>query len=114
MIQLEAILRDKGALADGTRRILLDCQEAVPEQLVEILKFNGKIGWFLFSEAKIDESKIELPKIKTEFEGEKTPSERLRNVMYLAWKQKGELGDFESWRRKQMEYIINQYKDKLD
>lgn len=112
MIQLEAILRDRGSLADGTRRIQLDCQEATPESLLEILKLNGKIGWFVFSETKIQEK--DVPDVPVEFKGDKSPSQRLRSVLYKYWElNTGRKQTFEEFYRIQMEKIIEKIKDSL-
>ena len=115
-MQLQGILKDKGSLADKTRRILIDCQEASPEDLLEILKSDGKLGWFIFKEGqnKIDENEIkDLPEVKPEFLNQKTLSERLRNVIWRYWEKKGKEGEFEDFRKKQMEGLIRQYKELL-
>ncbi len=48
-------------------------------------------------------------------EGEsKTPSQRLRAVLFVYWKEvKGGKGDFNAWYRGIMEKLIEQYKGKL-
>lgn len=112
MLQLQAILRDKGSLSDGTRRIQLDCQEAPPEKLVEILRANNSIGWFLFSEQRIDEK--DIPESKPEFDNEKTPSQRLRNTLYRYWEQNvGAQQRFDDFYREWMEKKINEVKEYL-
>jgi len=44
----------------------------------------------------------------------KTPSKRLRAVLFLMWKQLGEVGDFETYYRVQVEKVIEHLKAKLD
>lgn len=49
---------------------------------------------------------------KAEFET-KTPSQRLRGVLYVLWEQTGKSGDFETFYRQKMEGLINLIKNKL-
>lgn len=44
----------------------------------------------------------------------KSPSQRLRNTIFVLWKQKGERGDFESFYDSIMEQLIENIKDKLE
>ena len=55
----------------------------------------------------------DLPKEAAE-DKNKTPSKRLRAVLFVLWKQRGEHGDFEVWYREQIEKIIINIKTKLD
>lgn len=43
----------------------------------------------------------------------KTPSERLRAVLFVAWKQEGEKGVFADYYRTKMEHFINDVKSNL-
>ena len=43
----------------------------------------------------------------------KTPSQRLRAVLFIAWKQAGEFGSFETQYDTEMNRIIEAYKKKL-
>lgn len=55
----------------------------------------------------------DLKEIKGKLEG-KTPSERLYNVIYVYWKQKGEVGNFQEFYARQMEKLINKVKGYLE
>lgn len=59
-----------------------------------------------------DTDEKETMEIKTEMD-EKTPSQRLRSVLFLLFKQQGG-DDFNSFYRKTMERCIEQFKSKLD
>ncbi len=77
------------------------------------MQLHNKIGWFLFSETDIEET--DIPDEPIEFEGQKTLSERLRNVLFrLHEKQGGKPEDFESYRVRIMEKLISNYKAKID
>lgn len=54
----------------------------------------------------------ELKDVRTELET-KTPSMRLRAVLYVAWDQEGKNGEWEDYYRRKMESIINHIKSKL-
>lgn len=113
MLKLPGTLIDKGQMADGTRRIMVYTQEVTPEQLFEVLKHAGKFGWFVFSDTGIKESDLPTEPIP-EFSKQKSLSERLRNTIFRLWEKKGSKGDFEDYRRKYMERLIDLTKQKID
>jgi hypothetical protein len=55
-----------------------------------------------------------MPKEDAESDDLKSPSKRLRAVIYRFWEQIGKEGDFNQFYSKKMEYIINQFKEKLE
>lgn len=60
-----------------------------------------------------DESVIELKEIKGEFD-RKSPSQRLRNVLFILWKQQESGMDFDQWYLKRMDKIITEHKAMLE
>lgn len=88
-------------------------QELQPSDEAEVFALKQKIGWFVFSDVNIEET--DIPDEPIEFDGQKTYSERLRNVLFrLHEKQGGKPEDFESYRSRIMEKLISGYKAKLD
>jgi hypothetical protein len=88
-------------------------QELTPSDEAEVFQMKQKIGWMVFSDADIEES--DVPDEPIEFEGQKTYSERLRNVLFrLHEKQGGKPEDFENYRSRIMERLISSYKAKID
>jgi hypothetical protein len=78
----------------------------------EVLAENaGSIGWLLFGQNEF--TLEDLPKEQAE-DKDKTPSKRLRSVLFILWKQKGSVGDFEVYYREQVEKIITKIKSMLD
>lgn len=59
-----------------------------------------------------DGEPAELKDVKREFEC-KTPSQRLRAVLFVAWKQAKEPGEFEDFYRSKMDFYINDIKENL-
>jgi len=99
--------------SDGGMKLVVHTQELASENKAELMSLHNKIGWFVFSESGISEQ--DIPDEPIEFDGQKTYSERLRNVLFrLHEKQGGKPEDFESYRARIMEALINRYKSKLD
>lgn len=101
-------------MRDKTIRLQVDCQEIAPQDMAEVFALNDKLGWFFFHEKPIDKIDTkDLPEIKME-KWEKSPSQRLRAVMYLLWEKNPGDTSFESFYREKMELFINHLKEKLD
>ncbi len=99
--------------SDGGMKLTIHTQELVPSDKAELMNLHNKLGWLVFSETGISEE--DIPTEPIEFDGQKTPSERLRNVLFrLHEKQGGKPEDFEAYRLRIMEKLINSYKSKLD
>lgn len=60
-----------------------------------------------------EEANVEVEKIDKDIET-KRPSQRLRAVLFIYWKQSGEEGTFEDFYRLHMERLIDFIKGKLD
>ncbi len=79
----------------------------------------GANGWFVFidnNSTEIDVATLNVPKENAPVErGAKTPSQRLRAVLYVRYQQLGSPGDdFEIWYRQEMDYVIGEYKALLE
>lgn len=100
-------------------RITVDTQETLtPETMARLFTLKDRLGWFFFAEQQealpdaIETA--ELPEIALE-DGEKSPSQRLRAVLFIYWKQHPpkDNPDFELFYRRWMERTINAVKEKL-
>ncbi len=100
-------------MVDKGVKIVVNTQELASKDIAELMELHNKIGYFVFSVTGIKQE--DIPDEPIEFEGQKTLSERLRNVLFrLHEKQNGKPEDFEAYRQKVMEKLINHYKQKLD
>lgn len=101
-------------MADRGLRLQVDTQEITDAELKkQIFDLHDKLGFFFFSEAPITEVPLDdLPEIKVE-EGEKTPSQRLRNILFVLWEQKKIKESFDIFYRKQIEKLIEKIKEQL-
>lgn len=112
-ILLPAILNPLSRRKDKSVKLSFDTRELIPEETLSLLALEGSEGWLCFSPNQED---IEIPDIHVEVD-EKSPSERLRNVLFVWYKQETEsgkyVGIFENFRKEKMESIINGVKSKL-
>ena len=93
---------------DGCVSIRVKTQELTLEEKTVILSFYNAFGWIGFSGGGVPK----LPKEQAE-DKQKTPSKRLRAVLYVLSQQKG-IKDFEKFYVESMNKIIEQVKAKLD
>jgi hypothetical protein len=110
MIKLPAILVGFSSHADGGAGIRFTTNELMGEDYVNLAGHKGKFGWLIFNENEVQDE--DIPKM--EAEETKTPSQRLRAVLFVLWKQEGSKGNFEDYYRSRMEKLIDVLKNKLD
>lgn len=112
-IQFSAILDGVSKKKDGTLSIKLGTQELSSDETAKIFDFGGKQIWVGFAETPL--TRLDIPEEVMEFKGDKTPSERLRGVLWIYWDTKTpKTQTFEEFRKIYMEKIIGNIKDKLD
>ena len=99
---------------DKSVKIVLSTQELTGEAAASLFGIRNQECFCAFFPSEVKLSDIEVPKEEPEFPGQKSPSHRLRNVLYRVWEQQGKQGDFETWRTGEMERIIEHYKSKLE
>lgn len=105
-------------LADGSLRIQVDTQELPAETLTRIFQLKSHHGLVMISTDEITQAEQEAVSDATSDsfqQKRKTPSQRLRAVLFKLWKQEGESRgyDFDTWYKNKMEQLIDHYKDKL-
>lgn len=113
------IVRDK-SLMGGARQYVLESQEILdPEHLQRLISLENKLGWFTFSSEiieAVDIVKLKDIKIdKSRYEDAKTPSQRLRSVLYIIWEKTidPKKESFQQYYDRIIEGLINKYKDIL-
>lgn len=95
-------------------RLTVDTQETLtPGQKSELFDLYESVGYFFFlQQATVTIKTDDLPEIHLE-DGEKSPSQRLRAVLYIWWQQNGSKDDFELFYRRWMERTIDKVKETL-
>lgn len=115
LFQIPAQITKLETQSDGGIRVVLDTQELTdPEELKQLFMLRKSMGWFSFKSNQI--TAAEIPDEDTiEVVGEtKSPSERLRNALFVYWKNvRGGKGDFNAYYREMMEKYISNVKEKL-
>lgn len=105
-----AILTSASSRVDGSLSLRFSTPEldaASKTAFFEVLQQNLKL--LIQPEEATPEA---LHEVKNEFD-QKTPGQRLRAVLFLCWKQAGEVMDFEVFYRREMEKLIDGQKAKL-
>ena len=111
IIQLPAVLDDYRERKDGSSRITFDSRELSEEEVLILRRFRNEEGWLMFSKNQLE--KEDLPESDAEVDT-KTPSQRLRSILFVRWKNLGEPDTFKMYYDKAMEHFINEVKNKLD
>lgn len=112
MIKLPAYFTGFSSKADGSASLRFATQEVSSEEFGEFKKHHNGFGWLIFSENKNEE----LPEENAEEEGISS-SERLRRRMFVYWKHPRGVdgkGDFETWRKQQIDLAGEKYLAKLE
>lgn len=106
-----AILIVGAPTKDGGMRLRIETQELTDEEKLTVLRFNNTFGHFLFKENDFQNS--DIPQGNADMKG-KSPSQRLRAVMYLIFKESGwKAEDFADYYNEEYEKIIAHYKGKI-
>ena len=117
MLLIPAILTTFRSLKDKTMKIEFESSELSPEQITGLAQNVQAFGYLAF---KKDEFRTEqlmiIDGLKADYEDKsKTPSKRLRDVLFVAWKQANEgYNDFESYYKFKMNMFIEHIKSKLE
>ncbi len=109
MIKLAGYFTGFSSKADGSASLRFNTQEIKSEDFANFKENHNAFGWIIFSP---NQNEV-IPDEAVEDEGV-SPSERLRRRMFVYWKGKIKEGDFETWRRQQLESIGSKYLEKLD
>lgn len=103
------------SLKDKTIRVQIDLQELDADRLSKVFSFIDVFSKIYISNENITEDEIELIDAESLDNESKTPSQRLRNVLYRYWEQdKKGYEDFNLYYRFMMAQISEAYKNKLD
>lgn len=100
-------------MSDKTLRLQVDCQEISPDEEALIFSTRNKLGYFAFAEREIKVEDLDLPDFVKEFKDEKTPSQRLRNTLFVLHEQTDTKESFDDFYKRKIEEIITHFKNKL-
>lgn len=114
-IQLPVLIAGLSTKVDGSIKIVLETREFKPEEATQVFALRNQEAWAILAANEIKEEDVKLPTEKADPAiGTKTPSQRLRAVLYRLWEQTKSGVDFESYYRVNLEKIIDQLKGRLE
>jgi len=111
--QLPVIIEKVESLSDSGWRMRIVTRELEPAEVGLLGGLKGKEIQAAFKESVIEPEDIKTSDERVE-RGQKTPSQRLRAVLFVRYEQKKPEVDFDTWYKSQMEVLINAVKEKLD
>ena len=116
MIVLPAMIETIATRADSTIKIVLGTNELTPEKVGGMFMLKNKLAYVAIKEANFQPDEIEaLTDIDEDLKSiGKTPSQRIRNVLFILFKQNNEGFDsFDSFYKFKMDKLIEHLKAKI-
>jgi hypothetical protein len=112
-VQFPALLESVSTKKDRSLKVVLSTQEMNEDDMASLFQYRDGVGYVTFTPTA--KSDIAVPNAPIE-SGEKSPSQRLRNVLWVLWEQryKQQYDDPDIFYIWYMNKIIDQVKDKLD
>jgi hypothetical protein len=112
VFKVPATLEGVSTLKDGGLSCRFHTQELSPEDKTKAFEFQQGYGWLLFQEQDYKQDELDLEEIRKDTGG-KSPSQRMRSVLYILYNQSGQSVSFEVFYSNYMDTIIEQLKDKI-
>ncbi len=109
--QVPAILEGVTPLKDGGVSLRFHTNEVTKADKVMLMEYYQTFGWLLFQANEHQES--EIPKELAKRDTGQSPSQRLRAVLFVMYKQMDVSSDFEVWYSQQIEKFIDRVKENL-
>ncbi len=110
LIKIPATLDGVSPRKDGSMSLRFVTQEMTTDQKTTLLNLYQSFGWLLYSDSDINEVPRESPNREA---GAKTPSQRLRSVLFVLWQERYSDQSFDPWYVTQVEKIIERIKQEL-
>lgn len=112
-IQLPVIVNPPRIRKDKSVGLSFDTRELLPDEVLSLLTLSGTEGWVCISP---NQEELSVPEEQANTDT-KSPSERLRDVLYVLYKQRTDSGEyvglFDTFYREQVEKLIEFIKSKL-
>lgn len=115
MIMISGQIETLTTRKDKTIKITIGTQEMNPNEFADIFRLNQQFCYIgIKPEPFTKDESATIDSLKTEFDEVKSPSQRLRSILYKNYEQEN-LGykDFNSYYVGQMEILCNHFKSKI-
>lgn len=116
MIILAAQIEGLASRKDKTIKVTFGTQELAPVEAAQVFQLNQKFCYIAIKEEYFQQDEIDdVESLKTDLETNKTPSQRLRGILYINYQQNNEgYKDFTTYYIAKMEVLCEHFKSKLD
>jgi hypothetical protein len=112
VVQIPGVLEGVTTRRDNSLKITFGCEELGDSGAI-LLALVNKAGWCYFAPSEVGADQLEIPDVIPEFKGDKTPSQRLRAVLFVYWQQNKPTPEFDAFYQRKMNEIIEMVKEKL-
>ncbi len=114
-VQLPVLIGNMSTKTDGSVKGWWETRELSGTDVAQLFDLRNTEAYMILAPNEIKEEDVKLPSERADpAVGTKTPSQRLRNVLYRVWQQSSGGTDFESYYRIKIEQLIDKFKEKLD
>jgi len=113
IVQVPAQVINMNPRQDGSWKLTFETRELSGDDVKLLAETLQGEGWLVFKPNSTGIIPEEVPDSDAD-SGIKSQSRRLRDVVFILWKQQGGKGDFESFKRVYFEKLIEYTKSKLD
>lgn len=104
--------------SDKTIKVVIGTQEMTPADAGRLFALNQRLSYIAIKEEAFNDNEtkmIEGMNVDSEEVKTRTPSQRLRAILYVLWKEdNGGHEAFDSFYAQNLEKIIQHFKDKVD
>jgi hypothetical protein len=120
MIIIPSLLESISTLKDGTIKLVFETQELKPSDVGILFSYRKGLGFLAFKPETFDEDQAKLiEELKVEdFDSNKSPSKRMRNILFKLWQEdKRGYDDFNLYYQYRMnelcEMLKNEFKSQI-
>ena len=116
MILLAGIIEGLTTRKDKTIKLSIGTNELTPQEAADLFSLNSQFCYIAIKPEPFVKMEYDLiQELKTDYENAKTPSQRLRAILYRNYEKDSEgFKDFQTYYYKKMDKICEHYKGKLD
>jgi len=111
---IPAILSRYASMADKGLRLTFETNELDNDDSAHLISLKGEFGYLVFVPRDKRPEDVDIPEYAVDFKGQKTPSQRLRAVIFRVWQTTDKTLSSELYYNQKMDEIIEHLKKKLD
>ena len=108
MITIPGTIDSIRTLKDKSLKITFETQEITsPQEIAEVFSYSQKPCNIALKEGRFSDDELkDIPEVEKIFENQKTPSERLRSVLFVFWNKHKPTRDFDTFYKKKVEEYL--------